>query len=229
LRQKLKEEETNHAYIKTHWGQGYWFVPLPQTPKPNPEPETVEPEEEKEERNLEKEPANLLKNKWIWATIGGFVGLFAFILYQQDISLKITSNRSVESTNIEASVAAEGFRDTDSTGISGQICVTDSGKSPTENLSIINTVQTFSESTARSFSRTVDLSKKPSIDPGETYCYPFDLIFEPDSEQDVHYLMKTSITITNHTGMAAGSKYCPGSRPCPFGPEITTDLFLPAP
>jgi DNA-binding response OmpR family regulator len=226
LRQKLKEEETHHAYIKTHWGQGYWFNPLPQTPKHLPEPAIAEPEEEKKEEQF---LIKLLKSRWLWAAMGALAGLLAFILYQQNVSLAITTNRSTGSTTIEASMTAEGFRETDGTEIRGEICVTDAGSSPTENLSIVNTVQTFSESTARSFSSTVDLNNYPIIGPGETYCYPFGLMFEPDAEQDVHYQMRTAITITNHTGMIAGSKYCPGARPCPFGPEITTDLFLPAP
>lgn len=235
LRQKLKEEETHHSYIKTHWGQGYWFNPLPQTPKSLPEPTvpdptTVQPEEVEEEKQKEGQVyLRFLKSKWFWAVVGALAGFLAFILYQQNVSLAITTNRSTDSTTIKANIAAEGFRDSDGTGISGEICVTDAGNSPTENLSIVNTVQTFTESTARSFSSTVDLSQHPTVGPGETYCYPFDLAFEPDAEQDVHYQMTTVITITNHTGMIAGSKYCPGAKPCPFGPEITTELFLPAP
>ena len=42
LRQKLKTEESEHKYIQTQWGQGYWFNPLPLTPKTAPDVESNE-------------------------------------------------------------------------------------------------------------------------------------------------------------------------------------------
>jgi hypothetical protein len=126
-------------------------------------------------------------------------------------------------------MSTEGFREPEAVGVHGQICVTDSGNSPTENLSIVNTVQAYSGSTTRSFSSTVDLSQNPIIAPGDTYCYPFELTIKADSEQEALFQMTTAITITNHTSMVDDRKYCPGTKPCPYGPEITSDISLPAP
>jgi DNA-binding response OmpR family regulator len=229
LRQKLKEKETDHAYIKTHWGQGYWFNPLPQTSKPVPEAPISEPEVEPGKEKEEKSSIRFFRSKWLWAATGGLVGILAFILFQQNVFLAITTNRNGGSTTIEAHMTAEGFRETDVSGLRGEICVENAGTFPTENLSVVNTVQVYSESTIRSFSSTVDLSQNPVIDPGSTSCYPYELTFESDLGQAVQYRMTTSITITNHTGLTAGSVNCRGSRLCPFGPEIITDLILPEP
>jgi DNA-binding response OmpR family regulator len=225
LRQKLKEDETNHSYIKTHWGQGYWFNPLPQSPKPFPEPTIAEPEEEEKEIK----PIRFLWNKWIWVALGGLFILAVLAVFQQALSRNFGANSIAGYTTIEVHMTAEGFLETDITGVRGQICVNNAGTFPTENLSIANTVQVYSGSTVRYISSTVDLSENPVIDPGNTYCYPFELTFEPDFEHNVQYRMTTAITIINHTGLVAGSRNCPGSRPCPFGSEVTTDLILPGP
>ena len=233
LRQKLKEEDTGHAYIKTNWGQGYWFNPLPQTPETSLEPvigqtedeQNVEPREEDDEIFLNR----LLKSRWLWAVTGALTGILAFILYQQNVSLAFTTSRNVEFTTIEAQMTAEGFKETDVSGLRGEICVKNAGSYPTENLSIVNTVQAYSESTVRIFSGTTDLNQNPIIEPGNTTCYPYELTFEPVPGQAVQYQMTTAITITNHTALLSGSVNCPGSRPCPFGPEITTDVILPGP
>jgi hypothetical protein len=126
-------------------------------------------------------------------------------------------------------MTAEGFRETEASGLRGEICIENAGTYPTENLSVVNTVQAYSETTVRSFSSTVDLSQNPVIDPGSTSCYPYELTLESDLGQAVQYRMTTSITVTNHTGLSAGNVNCRGSRLCPFGPEIITDLILPKP
>ncbi len=233
LRQKLKEEETDHPYIKTQWGQGYWFNPLPQATQPAPEPDMAEPEYEQEAHPVKEEKENILirffKSKWLWAATGGIVGILAFILYQQNVSLTFTSRPEVRFTTVEARMTAEGFRESGTSGLRGEVCVKNAGANPTDNLSIVNTVQVYSDSTARVFSSTVDLGESPVIDPGNTYCYPYELTFDPVSGKAVQYLMTTAVTITNHSAVLAGSVNCPGSRPCPFGPEIRTDLILPGP
>ena len=124
-------------------------------------------------------------------------------------------------------MTADGFMEPSATGVRGQICVKNTGEHPTENLSIVNTVQISSTSQVKYTSSTVDLSEKPVLDPGERFCYPFELGFEPLYEQDARYQATTTITITNHIGRTPGSKNCLGTEPCPFGPEIATDLILP--
>lgn len=239
VRQKLKEEETEHSYIKTHWGQGYWFNPLPQASKPASEPvidesevvEVVKVEEEKGkiEQKLENGLIVLFRKKRFWAAVGFLVGLLAFFLYQQDIFLQINNSPNNNLTNIEAQVAAEGYRETGTSGLRGEICIENTGTFPTENLSIVNAVQVYTGSSVRSFSRTVDVRDYPIIDPGNTHCYPYELSVESDSGQLVEFHMTTSITITNHVATQTGSVNCPRSGPCPYGPEIPTDLILPVP
>ena len=237
VRQKLKEEETEHPYIKTHWGQGYWFNPLPQATKPVVEPANGDPQEEEQQKATEtlegkKEKRDLtsfFKNKWFWVVAGSLVGLLAFILVQQDISLRFTNSRSGSLTNIEAQVAAEGFREADTNGLRGEICIENPGTFPTENLSIVNAVQVYTGSAVRSFSRTVDVREHPVIDPGSSFCFPYELTLASDLGQVVEFHMTTSITITNHEATRTGSVNCPRSGPCPYGPEIPTDLILPVP
>jgi hypothetical protein len=85
----------------------------------------------------------------------------------------------------------------------------------------------MSTPTAGNISSTVDLNAKPVLRPDEIHCYLFEVFFEPDLQEDFRYQIKTAITITNHSGLAVGSTYCPGPQPCPFGPEISTDITLP--
>ena len=236
LRQKLKEGETDHKYIQTQWGQGYWFNPLSQASKLSTSltatdtEQEVDIEQEKEEQQPLKQ--QFYKNRWLWVALGVLIGLLAYALYQQYSSYAYRYNpvsnlSNEEHTSLEAQVVAEGFRETDFTGLRGQICVKNTGNSPTENLSIVTTVQIKSTSTTKNISTTVDLGTNPVLGPGKFYCYPVEIAIEPDSEQDVQYRTTTAITITNHTGLTVGSKYCPGPQPCPFGPEISTDLTLP--
>jgi hypothetical protein len=141
----------------------------------------------------------------------------------------ISNNRNGNLTNIEAQVSAEGFREADTGGLRGEICVENTGSFSPENLSIVNAVQVYTGSSVRSFSRTVDVREHPIIDPDGTYCYPYELTVESDAGQVVEFHMTTSITITNHVATLTGSVNCPRSGPCPYGPEIPTDLSLPVP
>ncbi len=233
LRQKLNEGEREHKYIQTQWGQGYWFNPLPQSPKPSTVPEVIEQGQEESEYEEEETPIEFYKNRLLWVALGILIGVLAYVLYQQYSSFlfshRIAANLAEGHTNIEAQMTAEGFREADNSEVRGEICVKNAGNFPTENLSIVNTIQDINTPTARNYSGTVDLSAKPVLRPGEIHCYPFEITFEPDLQQDAQYQIKTVITITNHIGLAAGSTYCPGPQPCPFGPEISTDINLPEP
>jgi DNA-binding response OmpR family regulator len=226
LRQKLKEGNAKHKYIQTQWGQGYWFNPLQQTPKSQTIPEI--PEQEETEQKSQK---RIYENRWLWVALGVFIGIFAYILYQQFapniFGSKLTSTPIQRHTSIEANMIADGYRDANATGLRGHICVKNVGNSPTENLSIVNNIQINSSSTVRNISSTVDLNENPVLDPGVSYCYPFEVAFEPGLDQDAQYHATTAITILNHTGLTVGSKYCPGPQPCPFGLEIATDFVLP--
>jgi len=229
LRQKLNEGEREHKYIQTQWGQGYWFNPLPQSPKPSTVPEVIEQEQEKPEYEEKKFPTEFYKNRLLWVVLGVFIGVLAYVLYQQYssylFSANLPSNINEGHTSIEAQVTTDLLSESDVNRLSGEVCVKNAGDSPTENLSIVITLQINGAST-RNISSTVDLEEKPTLGPGEIHCYPLDIAFEPVVEQDAQYRTTTAITITNHTGLAVGSRYCPGPQPCPFGPEISSDLTL---
>jgi two-component system response regulator MtrA len=231
LRQKLNEGEREHKYIQTQWGQGYWFNPLPQSPKPSTIPEAIEQERRVPEFEEEKTPIEFYKNRLVWVALGIIIGVVAYILYQQYSSFlfsqRLAANLAEGHTTIEAQITAEGFKETDSSGVHGEICVKNAGNFPTENLLIVNTIQNVSTPTTKNISSTVDLGANPVLRPGDIHCYPFEVTFEPDLQQDAQYQAKTAITITNHVGLVVGDKYCPGPQPCPFGPEISTDFTLP--
>jgi DNA-binding response OmpR family regulator len=237
VRQKLKEEETGHSYIKTHWGQGYWFNPLPQTSKPVTEvatPMSEEPDEKEEiavarEEKKERDLIRFFRSKWLWAVSGALAGVLAFILIQKNVSLSLRTNPGTDATTIEASITIEGFSETNGTGVRGQVCVNNTGNFPTENLSIVNTVQATIATTTKTTAGTLNLSSKPVIEPGQSNCYPFETVFELDPQQDVRFHTTTTITITNFTGFLIGNEFCPGPKLCPFGREITSDLVLSEP
>ena len=63
LRQKLKEGETEHKYIQTQWGEGYWFNPLPQAQKPSP---VSIPIQEEQETTRAESPKNSAPFRWRW-------------------------------------------------------------------------------------------------------------------------------------------------------------------
>jgi hypothetical protein len=42
------------------------------------------------------------------------------------------------------------------------------------------------------------------------------------------YRNAAQVTITNHAGWLPGGKNCPGSAPCPFGPNPKADFSLPS-
>jgi len=231
LRQKLNEGEREHKYIQTQWGQGYWFNPLPQSPKPSTIPVINEQEQQEPGYEVEKTPTAFYKNRLLWVAFGILIGVLAYVLSQQYSSFifnqRLRTNIAEGHTTVEAQMTAEGFRETESSGLRGEICVKNAGNSPTENLSIVNTVQDINASTVKVVSSTVDLSAEPVLRPGQISCYPFEVTFDPEAGDDAQYQVKTAITITNHVGLAVGSKYCPGPQPCPFGPELSTDLLLP--
>jgi len=242
VRQKLKEEETEHSYIKTHWGQGYWFNPLPQAAKTTQAPavvdeieeiqeiEETEPSVQLEQVEAEKKPSvPILRNKWIWIAIGILASLSVLAVFMIMMFREPPPDPGVKPTTIEAQMTTEGFRQPNGAGVRGQICVDNTGDAPTENLSAVSTVQINSSSASKNISSTIALSQKPVLDPGESECYPFEIAFEPSTDQNAHYRTITAITITNHTGFLVGSAYCPGPRPCPYGPELSSDLLLPNP
>jgi DNA-binding response OmpR family regulator len=224
LRQKLKEgETTEHKYIQTQWGQGYWFNPLPQIQKTSSDSIPIQ---EEQIIKREKTLTNSINFRWGWIVL---VVPIVLIALQLDGISGFFTKSVVGSTSLGTLVTAEGFVDEGETGVHGQICITNQGKYPTEHLSVVDTIQAIGERKGMFTSTTIDLDQNPIIEPNKSHCYPYDIIFEPIQEPNAKYNNIVSVTITNYSGLTPGSEYCPGPDPCSFGPMITTEFSLPEP
>lgn len=138
-------------------------------------------------------------------------------------------------TTISAKNSAEGYlEETDAGyayGMRGEVCVTNNEARSTEGLSILTILQVKSDHGQFQdyLSSTVDISEKPVIEPGETYCYAYNIPFEPISEDKVKYRNLVNVTILNHSGWLPEDNHCDGPDPCPFGPSSKADFNLPEP
>jgi hypothetical protein len=102
--------------------------------------------------------------------------------------------------------------------LDGEVCVTNGGARATENLQIVDNV-TMPPSSVVIASITVDVSAKPSLAPGENYCYPYQVDIPEASVVPGHNYKNTAdITITNHAGHVG----------TPFGPNPSATATLPA-
>jgi hypothetical protein len=135
-------------------------------------------------------------------------------------------------TSLAAEKTAQGFWEQGDTGerfgVRGQVCVTNPGDFPTQNLAILDTIQVklhLISQYADYQTFPIDVSAKPVLAPGETYCYPYEYPFIPFDE--AKYRNTARVTITNHSGWLPGSHNCPGPQPCPFGPNPKAPFSLP--
>lgn len=103
-------------------------------------------------------------------------------------------------------------------GVRGLITVTNNGERATENLKIVDVVQyKYPGSGFIDYvSYDVDLSARPILNPGETYSYPYEVIFSP--KEGALYRNEAQVTITNHSGHIG----------TPWGPSPKEDFSLPA-
>jgi hypothetical protein len=115
----------------------------------------------------------------------------------------------------------EGARSS-ATGVRGSVCVTNGGGVATQGLAIVDVVQTSTGSAPYQdyTSKPVDVSAKPVLAPGESYCYPYEVAITPLA--GAQYRNTARITITNHSGY-------PGQ---PFGPGagaagVKADFSIP--
>jgi len=165
-------------------------------------------------------------------------------------------------TTLEATKTAIGFQEYQEdilvTGVRGEICVTNGGEAATQNLTIVDTIEIKidDEKYKPYVTENVDTSANPVIDPGESYCYPYEILFTlPDLENDHHddwdgkhndddsdgptgcndeehtiiWRNTAKVTITNHSGWLPGGHHCHGPEPCPFGPNPRADFEIPEP
>lgn len=221
LRQKLKDGKSEHKYIQTQWGQGYWFNPMQQSQELPP---NSVPRENPEEQEIIVTKSSTSKWSWVFLAIS-----IALLVLQLNSIFNFIPKPARNNTSLEAIVTSDGFIDNDVAGVRGLICISNRGKYATENLSIINTVQVIGEQNNELVTSTIGLNQNPIIEPNKSFCYPYEIIFEPSLELDAHYINIFRVTISNYSGMATGSDNCPGPDPCSSGPIITSEFFLPEP
>jgi hypothetical protein len=100
------------------------------------------------------------------------------------------------------------------TSIDGEVCITNGGSVPTENLmSTIEVTQPPSQVVIVSMS--LDTTAKPVLAAGESHCYPYSIDIPSANTGD--YKVTADTTITNHSGH-------PG---VPFGPNESETTTIP--
>jgi hypothetical protein len=119
---------------------------------------------------------------------------------------------------------------TDAAWMDGEICVTNGGAVPTQNLTIRVVLKDGAEPPNDSIAGYgVDVSGKPVLGPGETSCYDYHADIPSNLIHPGHtYKITAIVTITNHSGWEPGGPHCPGPDPCPFGPSPSCTSNLPA-
>lgn len=231
LRQKLMDDNEEHKYIQTQWGRGYSFNSLMKIE----ESVTAQKFDRRstDSHNFDRRSTDKVKlakpkiNRWI--LISAIVFLFILALLTESIFGVFASRPGKGSTSLEALITSEGFVEKDATGVRGQICVTNTGAHPTENLFIVNSVQMPGQEENKSTLMNTNLSQKPVLDPGESYCYFYENTFEVIAEKNIEYQSLASITITNYVGLESGTDHCPGTEPCSFGPNLISDFTISKP
>ena len=173
---------------------------------------------------------------WLVVNTSGTWGYFSNTLQElATISTGIWEELPGQSgTSIKASKSAEGYweivGDVHKIGVRGEICVTNSGEQPTENLVILDIIQSKSgggkylDTDSRAL---VDLGDYSVLGAGESHCYPYDIVFLP--EIDLRYRNMAYVTVTNHSGWIPGGHNCPGPDLCPFGPAPKSGFDFPLP
>lgn len=120
---------------------------------------------------------------------------------------------------------------TQSYGLKGEVCISNRGAYPTQDLTIVASIQ--SQQREGRFQNLlvfpVGVGAQPALSPGEQYCYPYDVTFEALVDANARFRIGASITITNYSGWTPGSENCPGTDVCPYGPWVTTRFTLPIP
>lgn len=104
--------------------------------------------------------------------------------------------------------------------VEGQVCVTNGGAVPTENLAINVDLE---RNPGGGFvpvvtNQPVDVSDKPVLQSGETFCYDYSIMVPADQlEPGDTYRVTANVTITNHSGHLG----------MPFGPSPRASTTMP--
>jgi hypothetical protein len=106
----------------------------------------------------------------------------------QEVTYEITTSRSPSVTN--------------TFGVRGEICVTNGGAVPTEQLTIVDVVQSkkAGEQFADVIGLIVNLGQLPQIAAGDTQCYPYEITAPGPVPSGTQYRNQARVTITNHSG-----------------------------
>ena len=105
----------------------------------------------------------------------------------------------------------------DTAFIDGQVCVTNAGAAATQNLAIVANL-TMPPSSTIIASAPVDVSQRPVLAPGETFCYNYRVDIPTGSiVSGGTYKVTANITITTHSGHIG----------TPFGPNPSDTIILP--
>lgn len=100
------------------------------------------------------------------------------------------------------------------TWIDGEVCITNGGSVPTENLmSTLKVTQPPSQGVI--LSTSLDTTAKPVLAAGESYCYPYRI--DIPSANSNTYKVNADTTITNHSGHLG----------VPFGPNAAATTTIP--
>lgn len=105
----------------------------------------------------------------------------------------------------------------DTTGVRGELCVTNGGDRPTEQLKLVDQVQykTGSGKFLPLPGATATIVPQVQLGPGESACYPYEIVFTPIA--GAQYRNTVKVTITNHSGQLGTE----------FGPEPKADFVMP--
>jgi len=141
---------------------------------------------------------------------------------EKTVSPTSVENKPNEYDSVTYTLAATRMKVSDSNqlGVRGKVCVTNGGEVSTENLKIVDRVQ-FKTGKGKfqdllGASLVVDTSANPVLDPGESDCYPYEIIFIPVPNAEYRNVVK--VTITNHSGKLGKE----------FGPEPKVGFNLPS-
>lgn len=113
----------------------------------------------------------------------------------------------------------------------GQVCVRDAGEEMTQDLAVVLSVQFKDPGEKFQIlkSQPLDLATWPVLQPGEEHCFDYELGFSASPSEGKAWRLAALATITNHAGWMPGDPHCPGTMPCPFGPEEKVGFALPVP
>jgi hypothetical protein len=117
--------------------------------------------------------------------------------------------------------------DEDSLNIYGQVCMTNTGNVPAQDLKVLFQMQFKPEHGPFEDIKDASFEFIPAdlLTAGASRCYNYRVGFVP-VEGVEEYKLAAQVTITNHSGWMPGGPHCSGPDLCPFGPEPKASFTL---